>query len=82
MFAVLICTITGFAIGFLQSLLVGIYAKSWAGGTGLLWGLIVGAIAMVASMIVGWGGIYVATIFPIVIGILSAIFIARDQFRP
>lgn len=82
MLAPLVCALTGFILGILQSLFAGIYARSWSGGTGILWGIICGVVSLVAAIFLSWKGAYVAVLLPAGLGVLTALSIRRDRERP
>ncbi len=68
----------GFVFGFSQSLLVGIKAGSWSGGTGILWGIIIGIPSSITSVWIGWAGVWVTLIFSLLVFVASMISVSRD----
>jgi hypothetical protein len=71
--AILCYLLAGFGLGVFQSFLVGLAARSWTGGTGLLWGSIIALTSGVIAMFLGWWGIVVATALPVLVGLASAV---------
>jgi hypothetical protein len=82
MWEMLVCGVLGCVLGILQSLLTGVNARSWSGGTGLLWGLLIGILSVVAAAIVGWLGLLIAIGVPALIGLATFVDMARDRNRP
>ena len=73
-----IAFICGFVLGFTQSLGTGLVAKSWSGGTGILWGLIVGVVSALAAFWIGWQAIWVAFGISLVVFLASVFSIKKD----
>jgi len=71
--------ICGAALGILQSLLVGMRAKRWEGGTGILWGLIIGLLSGISTLWLDWHGFTVAIALATVVLVLSLISISRGK---
>jgi len=82
MLAAFVCTIIGLVLGFAQSLLAGVYAKSWSGGTGILWGIVCGTISFFSAIFLGWNGAYITFLLPCVLGGLTVLSIELDRERP
>ena len=81
MVATLACGAIGCLLGFLQSLLVGIYGRSWSGGTGALWGIISGAVSAILAGFLGWNGMYAAVLLPTTVGAVSILSVFHDRQR-
>jgi len=71
--------ICGAALGLLQSLLVGMRAKRWEGGTGILWGVIIGLLSGISALWLGWHGLIVAIAVATVVLALSLISVSRGK---
>jgi hypothetical protein len=78
MWAIAVSTVFGFLLGAGQSLAVGLYAGSWDGGTGLVWGFVVALPAGLAAVAVGWWGIAVAAALAVSVGAASALTVWRS----
>ena len=76
-----IIALIGLVLGFLQSLLAGIYARSWDGGTGILWGLIIAVPSGIAAAWLGWDAIWMAAALALIVLVLSLLSIYRDKKR-
>lgn len=64
---VIVVFLLGLVLGFSQSLAVGVRAGTWDGGTGCVWGLLVGVVSAVAAFWLGWKAAWVAVCFSILL---------------
>lgn len=79
--AALCVAVVGSMLGFIQSLLVGLYAGSWDGGTGLLWGSIVGLLSLLLAFWLQWHGMWGAVLIAGLIGTVSGWQVYVDKGR-
>ncbi len=82
LFQIFAATFAGIVFGFLQSFVVGLFARSWSGGIGAMWGLIIAVPSAVSAVWAGWYAIILALILASLTFVLSAFSIYRDHSRP
>ncbi len=70
--------LVGLVLGVLQSLLVGIRIGTWDGGTGCLWGLLVGIASGLCAIWIGWWGNAVAVLMSLVCFIGAEVWIRKN----
>ena len=75
---VAVALLVGFMLGLIQSLLVGWKARSWDGGTGCLWGLLVSLPAGASAVWLGWWAIGVALLLTLTAYSMAAHRIHRE----
>lgn len=49
-----VAAIAGATFAFTQSLIAGKIAKTWSGGTGIVWGLIISVPSCISAIWIGW----------------------------
>ena len=71
--------LVGVIAGFGQSLAVGIRSDRWEGGTGILWGLIVGTISAISAIWLKWNAIIFAILVSLLVLVWSFWSIKRNR---
>lgn len=79
MSSVILSVLTGFILGFIQSFIVGIFARSWSGGTGCLWGIIIGPVSGVFAYFFDWWGMLFAATLSLIIFASSIGSVLNDR---
>jgi hypothetical protein len=74
-----VALIAGFLLGGLQSFIAGLMARSWGGGTGILWGIIIAVPSAIAAVWLGWYAPIVASVISLLVFALTALSIHRDR---
>lgn len=68
-----------YIVGFIQSLIIGVYSGSWDGGTGCAYGIISSIIALFSSFWLKWDALWVVVILSIISTAVTCLQIYKDK---